>query len=68
MPIITQPNAPHLHSANGAYITELIDTAGLTRRQVAGAIGITTRQLRNYENGFCPVPYPVQFTIEAFCR
>ena len=68
MPILTQPDAAHLHSADAGYITDLIDQSGCTRRRVAQVLGITTRQLRNYENGFCPVPYPVQFTIEAFCR
>lgn len=57
-----------LHNPDAAYMRSLVDASGKTQVQVAKAIGISERAMRNYlsttaEKYIAP-PYPVQYALE----
>ena len=57
-----------LHTANAAYMRDLVKACGLTQAQAAEAIGVSARAMRNYlsqdPDTFRPAPYSVQYTLE----
>ena len=56
------------HNPDAAYMRSLVKACGLTQAQVAEAIGISERAMRNYlsttQATFRPAPYTVQYTLE----
>lgn len=60
------PNAADHHRPDDtAYFGQLLDQAGMPVEQVAARVGLTDRALRYYKAGQRPIPYSVQYALEA---
>lgn len=60
------PNATTDHRpTDTAYFAQLLEGAGMPAEQVAVRIGLTDRALRYYKAGQRPIPYAVQYALEA---
>lgn len=63
-----KPDARNHNPAPG-YIRSLVESADLTQREAARAIGITDRMVRYYlsdkPDSYRPCPYPEQFALEC---
>lgn len=60
-----KPNATLYAGQTPDYLADVIELTGLTRREIAQAIGITPRMLRYYIKGEWRIPYYVMYAIES---
>lgn len=60
------PNATTDHRpSDTAYFSQLLDGACIPAEQIAARVGLTDRALRYYKAGQRPIPYAVQYALEA---
>jgi len=60
-----KPNATIQNSGTADYLDELLEAGDITRAKAADLLGISERQMYRYLSGECPIPYLVQYGIEA---
>ena len=53
------------HKNDPAYLRRMIEESEYSQNAVAEAIGISPRSIRYYLAGEKPIPYTVEFAIEA---
>ena len=63
-----KPDARRREAPTSAYLYGLLERAGLSQLEAARRIGISPRGMRYYMAGERPVPYAVQYALEALAR
>lgn len=64
MATIERPNAAN-HRPEAEYFRELVSRAGISHRAAARALDLDERTMRYFASGQKPMPYPVQYCLEA---
>ncbi len=56
------------HNPDPSYVRALIEASGLSQRAAARQVGIAERTMRYYVSGEMPIPYAVQYCLEALAK
>ena len=60
-----KPNAENEYNPDPAYMSDLVNSTGLTRGELAKLLGISDRSIRQWMSGDRRFSYMAQFCVEC---